>query len=199
MGCVRTDGMIAFAASRACFDGFHFMRRTSAWYSILACLILLEAAFRVHPAPAVPMINDPKGFGGIPWGTGLRDRPDVEATRSGMNIQEYRFKSDAPSFAGAQMKSIVFLSVDDQFARVTIRYQGDLVHKQVLQYLETQFGPLERIPGQMTRGLNQQYNWRGPETEINLTYHASTERGYLFIDSRTLAPRFNDHIADSAE
>jgi hypothetical protein len=89
--------------------------------------------------------------------------------------------------------------VDDQFARVTIRYQGEQIHKQVLHFLEAQFGPLEHIPGQMARNLNQQYNWRGSETEINLTYQASTERGYVFFDSRTLAPRFNDHIADSAE
>jgi hypothetical protein len=51
----------------------------------------------------------------------------------------------------------------------------------------------------MMRGLNQQYTWRGTDTEINLTYHANTERGYIFIDSRTLAPRFNDRITDSAE
>ena len=51
----------------------------------------------------------------------------------------------------------------------------------------------------MARGLNQQYNWRGSDTEINLTYQAGTERGYIFIDSRTLAPRFNDYITDSAE
>lgn len=97
------------------------------------------------------------------------------------------------------MTSILYLSVDDQFARVTIRYQGERVHKQVLNFLETQFGPLERIPGQMARGLTQQYNWRGSETEINLTYQAGTERGYIFFDSRTLAPRFNDYITDSAE
>ena len=97
------------------------------------------------------------------------------------------------------MTSIRYLSVDDQFARVTIRYQGERVHKQVLQFLEAQFGSLERMPGQMARGLTQQYNWRGSETEINLTYQAGTERGYIFIDSRTLAPRFNDNLTDSAE
>jgi hypothetical protein len=32
-----------------------------------------------------------------------------------------------------------------------------------------------------------------------VTYQANTERGFIFIDSRTLAPRFNDHITDSAE
>jgi len=69
----------------------------------------------------------------------------------------------------------------------------------VLTYLETRFGRLDRVPGQMTRGFTQQYNWRGSDTEINLTYQAGTERGYIFFDSRTLAPRFNDYITDSAE
>jgi len=65
--------------------------------------------------------------------------------------------------------------------------------------MEQRYGPLQRIPGQMMRGLNQQYTWRGTESEINLTYHASTERGFIFLESRTLAPRFNDQIGDSAE
>jgi hypothetical protein len=69
----------------------------------------------------------------------------------------------------------------------------------MLSFLESRFGRLERVPGQMARGLTQQYNWRGSDTEINLTYQAGTERGYIFLDSRTLAPRFNDDITDSAE
>ncbi|MDH5741325.1 MAG: hypothetical protein OEY77_13470 [Nitrospira sp.] len=97
------------------------------------------------------------------------------------------------------MTSILYVSLDDQFARVVIRYVGDQAHKHVLSHLEGRFGRLDRIPGQMARGLTQQYNWRGTDTEINLTYQAGTERGYIFIDSRTLAPRFNDHITDSAE
>jgi hypothetical protein len=166
--------------------------------AILTCF-LLNAACAVPSAHAVPMINDPKGFQNIPWGAALAGREDMETSHASVNIKEYRLKTDSPCFAGAEMNRLAYVSVDDQFARVTIRYQGEHIHKQVLQYLEQQFGPLERIPGQMTRGLNQQYNWRGPETEINLTYQASTERGYLFFDSRTLAPRFNDHITDSAE
>jgi len=148
---------------------------------------------------AVPMTNDPKGFHDIVWGVALTTRSDMEATRSGTHINEYRLKSEPPSFAGADMTSIRYVTLDDQFARVIIRYQGDQVHRRVLSYMEAQFGPLERIPGQMARGLNQQYNWRGSETEINLTYQASTERGFIFFDSRTLAPRFNDFITDSAE
>ena len=119
--------------------------------------------------------------------------------RAGPHIIEYLHKTEPSSFAGTEMTSILYVSLNDQFARVMIRYQGDHVHRQVLDFLENRFGRLERVPGQMARGLTQQYNWRGTDTEINLTYQSGTERGYIFIDSRTLAPRFNDDITDSAE
>lgn len=162
-------------------------------------VLMLTTMMGINSAWAVPMLNDPKGFHDIPWGASLSSRRDLETMRAGPHIVEYLSKTNPSSFAGTDMTSILYVSVDDQFARVMIRYQGDHVHRQVLGFLENRFGRLERIPGQMTRGLTQQYNWRGADTEINLTYQAGTERGYIFIDSRTLAPRFNDEITDSAE
>jgi hypothetical protein len=145
------------------------------------------------------MLDDPKGFHNLPWGAALSSRSELKPVRSSPHIVEYLRKEQPSSFAGAEMTSIVYVSLDDQFARVVIRYHGDQVHGEVLSHLQAQFGQLDRLPGQMARGLTQQYNWRGPDTEINLTYQASTERGYVFIDSRTRAPRFNDYITDSAE
>jgi hypothetical protein len=165
----------------------------------LSLIIMLASLADTRSAESISLINDPKGYHDIPWGAALGERDDLERTASGSHTKEYRLKSQAPSFAGTEVTSIAYVSVDDQFARVIVRYQGERVHKQVLHYMETHYGAIERIPGQMARGLNQQYNWRGPETEINLTYQAGTERGYIFIDSRTLAPRFNDQITDSAE
>lgn len=162
--------------------------------SLFLCLVL-----PANVSWAVPMLNDPKGFHNITWGSPLAGRDDLEMLRAGTHITEYRPKNREATFAGAEMMSILYVAFDDQFARVTIRYQGASVHKQVLDFLETRHGPLQRIPGQMTRGLNQQYTWRGSDTEITLTYQASTERGFIFIDSRSLAPRFNDDLTDSAE
>jgi len=162
-------------------------------------VVMLTAMIGVGTTWAVPMTNDPKGFHDIPWGASLTSRQDLETIRTSPHIVEYFPKAAPASFAGTEMTSILYISVDDQFARVTIRYQGNHIHRQVLSFLETRFGRLERVPGQMARGLTQQYNWRGSDTEINLTYQAGTERGYIFIDSRTLAPRFNDDITDSAE
>lgn len=167
----------------------------SPWIAALMLLPLLG----MDSAWAGSMTDDPKGFRDVPWGTALSSRQDVEPFRSSTHIIEYLPKTDPLSFADTQMTSILYLSVDDQFARVTIRYHGSDVHKGVLNFLETRFGRLDRVPGQMARGLTQQYTWRGSDTEINLTYQAGTERGYIFFDSRTLAPRFNDDITDSAE
>ncbi|THJ22653.1 MAG: hypothetical protein CAF45_008500 [Nitrospira sp. CG24E] len=165
----------------------------------LALLGLLFCINYPLPAHAVPMVNDPNGFQNLTWGATLATRPDLQIAKAGPHVSEYQSRDTQPLFAGVPVESLHFLSVDEQFARVTIRYQGDDRHKQILTHLERQFGSLERVPGQMMRGLNQQYVWRGTDTEISLTYHANTERGFIFIDSRTLAPRFNDHITDSAE
>lgn len=163
---------------------------------LLALLLYVGTPVFAH---AVPMVNDPNGFQSLVWGVALSARPDLEVTRAGPHINEYQLKDGPSLYGGIQVESVRLLSVDEQFARVTVHYQGEERHKQILAYLERQFGSLERVPGQMMRGLNQQYTWRGTDTEINVTYHANTERGFIFIDSRTLAPRFNDRITDSAE
>ncbi|HEX2055281.1 MAG TPA: hypothetical protein VHF07_02230 [Nitrospiraceae bacterium] len=152
----------------------------------------------VESAGAATMKNDPKGFHGITWGSSLNEA-EFSVSHVGEHISDYRFKNGTPRFAGTDVDSMVFSTVDNQFARVTIRYRGQATHKTVLEYLERNYGEIERFPGQMTRGLNQQYNWRGPETEINLTYEGNMERGYIFIESRTLSPRFNDGLTDSGD
>jgi len=148
---------------------------------------------------AVPMTKDPKGFRDIAWGSSLSERPELKAKPNGQHLRDYEFSRDLPSFGGIPVESVRLTTVDEQFARVTIRYKGDQIHKRILLYLEEEFGPVERLPGQMVRGLNQQFNWRGPESEINMTYQAATERGFVFIDSRSLAPLFNDQMADTAD
>ena len=145
------------------------------------------------------MTNDPKGFDNIAWGSALSSRPELEIVSTSPHVKEYRFKEGPTSFGNVAVDSIQFSSFDNQFARVTIRYRAEAIHKKILAYLEREFGTIDRIPGQMVRGLDQQYTWQGQETEINLTYHGGTERDYIFIDSRNLAPRFNDLIGDSAE
>ena len=74
-------------------------------------------------AHAVPMQNDPNGFQSLAWGVALTARPDLEIARAGPHVNEYRLKDRPPSYAGVPVESLHFLSVDEQFARVTIHYQ----------------------------------------------------------------------------
>ncbi len=163
---------------------------------IMVLSVLLAAA---STANAVTMVNDPKGFQNIPWGTSLANQQNLTLARAGPHINEYQLKNGPSHFAETEMDSMVFSTVNGQFARVTIRYRGEHTHGRIMTYLERTFGVQERAPGQTMRGLKQQFNWHGTDTEINLTYDAYGERGFIFFNSRTLAPRFNDFMADSAD
>ncbi|MGQ0811488.1 MAG: hypothetical protein ACT4OO_09730 [Nitrospiraceae bacterium] len=175
-----------------------FIRSLPAIIGFLAGAVCLTVHFSLFPAAAVSMVNDPKGFRNIPWGVALAAVPDLTVSRTATTITEYVSKNGPLTLGETPVDTILFSSIDGQFARVTIRYRGETIHRQVVAYLEQQFGLLERIPGQMLRGMNQQFNWRGTETEINVTYEANSERGYVFFESRSLSPRFNEGLADTA-
>jgi hypothetical protein len=145
---------------------------------------------------AGPMTTDPNGFYGFQWGLSLADVQELMKVESGGHIHAYELKRGAPKLGEATVDSLRFVTFDGQFARVTIHYRGNQTHKQILTHLQTLFGPIERIPGSMMRGLNQQFTWRGPNTEVNLTYQESMERGFVSIESRTLAPRFLDVLPE---
>ncbi len=168
---------------------------------ILRRVALVGALFllAVGPAAAITMVNDPRGYHDLPWGVPLAGIPDLTVTRENTHTIDYEFREHPPVYADIPVESLHLSTVDAQFARVTVRYRGAQAHKQVLQYLEQTYGTIERLPGQMMRGLNQQYTWRGTETEITLTYEANRDRGFLFIESRNLAPRFQDRMSDTAE
>lgn len=168
-------------------------RRRTVW--LLLCLwgaLALPTA-----ADAGVLLNDPKGFRNIPWGAALANQAELTLVQNMDRVMGYEAKQEPPRLGEAKVDSVRLFTIDGQFGRVTIRYQGKDAHDAVLVYLQSQFGPIDRSPGSMMRGLNQQYNWRGADTEINLTYEAKRERGYLFIESRNLSPRFNDALADT--
>lgn len=168
------------------------------WRFFLA--LLLPAGLWLVLAPlasAADIVNDPKGFRGITWGSSLTDVPGLKLVESLERVKGYELKDGPPPFGEAKVDSVRLFMVDGQFGRVMVHYQGKQTHDAILAYLQQQFGPIDRSPGSMMRGLNQQFNWRGSETEVNLTYEARRERGFLAIESRNLTPRFNDALADT--
>ena len=169
--------------------------RTASRLGLLGALIFILSV----PAFAITMTNDPHGFDNLTWGVPLTDMPELAVIQSDSHTIDYQYRDRPPVYADIPVESVYLSTVNEQFARVTIRYRGAKSHAQVLQFLERSYGKIERLPGQMMRGLNQQYTWRGSDTEIGLTYEANRERGFIFIESRNLAPRFQDQMSDTAE
>ncbi|MBM3275488.1 MAG: hypothetical protein FJZ00_10060, partial [Candidatus Sericytochromatia bacterium] len=62
--------------------------------------------------------------------------------------------------------------------------------------LQRWFGTLDLTPGQLAAGAQpqQQFTWRGDDTEINLTYDVKREQGVLYVESRALASWFNEDL-----
>jgi hypothetical protein len=162
--------------------------------ALAAGLVCSNAIAPIPPAHAVAMANDPKGFNSIPWGAALDGRPDLVLSATARRIKEYELKNGPLPLGEAKVETMRLTTLDGKFARVTIHYRGKDVHARVLAYLQTQYGSLDRTPGQTMRSFNQQFNWIGTDTQVNMTYEAQGERGFLFIESTLLAPQFNDSI-----
>ncbi len=157
-------------------------------------MLCVVSLFAPGLAAAGSMVNDPKGFQGIPWGSPLAERPELTEVGSGDRIKDYERKDGPPVLGSIPVSSLRLSTIEGKFARVTIRYQGGQTHRQILTYLQSQFGPIDVTPGQLAAGAEQQFNWRGTDTEVNLTYQRMGERGLLFIESRSLAPKFVEGV-----
>lgn len=172
-------------------------RRTGVAWRTCASVLALLCSSELLCSPvtfAVSMVNDPNGFQGIPWGAPLPESPDWIPAGSSDRIREFERKQGPPRLGDATVESLRYVTIDGKFARVAVRYQGRAAHQQIMSYLEGQFGPIDRTPGQVAGGFLQQFNWRGDETEINLTYEVKKERGLVFIESRSLSQAFTENI-----
>jgi hypothetical protein len=171
------------------------LHRKTGWMPVLVILGLFGSQ---QSGWAVPMEQDPKGYNGITWGTPFATPPDFAKVNENGKIQTFEYTGARPTFGPVHVESLKVFTIAGQFARVMVRYRGKATHDQVLSYLQSLYGPIDRSPGAMTRGPGQQFNWRGTETEVNLTYETLKELGYIFIDSAVLAPRFNDNLPEHA-
>ena len=158
------------------------------WTAFLSVLIQAFSVLALsgNPAFAVPMLNDPNGFEGIPWGAAFSETDTFTKIEDAGRTQTYELKTGAPSLGPAKVDSMRFMAVEGKFARVTVRYQGKATHDQILTYLQSRYGSLDRTPGQFTGGSVKFYSWTGFESDINLRYEIATDRGIIFFESQEL-------------
>ena len=177
---------------RFCKMNFHSLQRL---HLVLTILIVLEySSLLVQPANAVPMVNDPKGFEGIPWGAAFSETADFVLVENSPHIKGYELKQGPPPLGPAKVDSMRFLTLDGQFARVVIRYHGKATHDQIVAYFQSRYGPLDQTPGQISKGLVQQLNWQGDESGIGLTYESLNDRGIISPNTARSAMKFSEGL-----
>ncbi|HXT67334.1 MAG TPA: hypothetical protein VN657_11145 [Nitrospiraceae bacterium] len=133
---------------------------------------------------AVPMQNDPNGFEGIPWGATFSETDTFKKVEDAGPSQTYELKTGVPSLGPVKVDSLRFVTSEGKFARVTVRYQGKATHDQILAYLQSLYGLLDRTPGQIASGPVKFYSWTGFETDVTLRYETGTDRGIIFFESQ---------------
>ena len=141
---------------------------------------------------AVPMQNDPNGFEGIPWGATFSETDTFIKVEDTGRSQTYELKNGTPSLGSVKVDSMRFVTSEGKFARVAVRYQGKATHDQILVYLQSIYGRLDRTPGQIASGSVKVFSWTGFETEVNLRYETGTDRGIIFFESQELRRKITD-------
>jgi len=137
-------------------------------------------------AMAVPIINDPNGFEGMPWGTTFSQAEHFVKVEDDGHLQTYERKGEPPALGTTPVDSMRFTAFEGRFGRVTVRYSGKDTHERILTYLQSQYGPLDRTPGQIAVGPVKVHAWHGFNTEVTLRFEANFQRGIIFFESRTL-------------
>ena len=166
---------------------------TTQWVSYISPIVLFfSLILQDVPASAVPMQNDPNGFEGIPWGATFSETDSLMKVEDAGRSQTYELKTGIPSLGPVKVDSMRFVTAEGKFARVTVRYQGKATHDQILAYLQSLYGPLDRTPGQIASGPVKFFSWTGFETDVKLRYEIGTDRGIIFFESQQLRRKMTD-------
>lgn len=161
-------------------------------WAVFARIVILAMWLPVAAALAVPMQHDSNGFEGIPWGAAFSESDTFIKTEDSGRVQTYELKGTAPALGPAPVDSMRFSTIDGKFARVMVRYSGKESHDRILGFLQQQFGPLDRTPGQVAGGVVKFFDWQGVDSEIILRYDVRTSQGVIFFESQVFRSRFNE-------
>ena len=172
--------------------------RTTHWVRYISPIALFfSLILQGAPVSAGPMQNDPNGFEGIPWGATFSETDSFMKVEDAGRSQTYELKTGIPSLGPAKVDSMRFVTAEGKFARVTVRYQGKATHDQILAYLQSLYGPLDRTPGQIASGPVKFFSWTGFETDVKLRYEIGTDRGIIFFESQQLRRKMSDSSSDT--
>ncbi len=146
----------------------------------------------VGTALAIPIEHDTRDFEGIPWGAAFGESESFRKVEDTGRLKAYELTGTTPTLGSIPVDSMRFYTALGHFARVAVRYQGKDTHQQIVRYLESRYGELDRTPGQIAAGAVKFHNWHGDETDVTLRYESRTDQGVIFFESQVWAPQLSE-------
>ena len=129
------------------------------------------------------MTNDPKGFQNIVWGTELKVEPILNRRAKALTLSSTNLKTRRlplrifPSKVFDCPRSMINLPASPSATRGRRRINV------FLRTWRLSSDGRSTCPARCCEDCNQQYNWRGNESEINLTYPSQYGTRIIFFDS----------------
>jgi hypothetical protein len=174
-------------------DAHRLRSRAKRSAGLCICLALAAAS-----AIAVPIVNDPNGFEGIPWGVTFSQMEHFVKIEGDGRLESYERKGAPAALGATPVDSLRFTTYEGKFGRVTVRYSGKDTHERILAYLQSTYGPLDRTPGQIAVGPVKVHAWHGFNTEVTLRFESNFERGIIFFESRMLREALSEGTSATA-
>lgn len=144
---------------------------------------------------AVPIVNDPNGFEDLSWGTIWSETERFVKIDDTGRVRTYEPNGRTPMLGTTVVDSLRFTTFENKLSRVTVRYSSTGAHEEIMRYLQSRYGPLDRTPGQIAVGSVKVYVWHGVHTEVTLRFESRLERGIIFFESRTLPEKLADETS----
>lgn len=141
-------------------------------YFLLIVLIL----FQLSTIDLNAFQNEPKDFRGIPWGTNIKDIPEMTFSSAFKGGEYYVRKNDLLKMRDANIEEITYGFYNGKLQHIFMRFKGYDNYNILKRVLFDNFGSVRR----RLEGY-EDYDWNGEYVEITFSYTKSDDRGYIIF------------------
>jgi hypothetical protein len=138
----------------------------------LTAILFLSLLFPHRPAPA--FVQEPEGFRGIPWGTSIRQLPDMVFIAQEGHLKFYEKPHDKMKIGEAGVDSIVYGFYKDRLYSVLIYFSSTMNFSRLKETLEQEYGEY-----QQPNPYVDKYLWYGKRLDLLFTYESVTQKGRI--------------------
>lgn len=138
--------------------------------------IVVIGALLLVSSIALAYQNEPDGFRGIKWGTRLSvHAKEMTLKEKSKDETYYTRKGDKLELGGAKLTELSYGYWNDQLVSIIMETSGHDDKAALIEAFRKQYGP-----GSQPAEFSDEYRWRGPTTNINLSCNRGHCTAFLY-------------------